>query len=101
MMGLKSTRRRGTLGLAALVVWLVLHGAASAQIMAGKDGQAGAGQARPASGSSSQSGSYVFPYVFVGLGIAGGLYVVCRSSFRRDRARPEEYVALLDGPAGK
>jgi len=36
-------------------------------------------------------GSYVLPYAIVLLGIGLGMLFVCRSSNRRERAKPEQY----------
>ena len=41
--------------------------------------------------STTGSGAYVFGYGLVMLGIVLGLLFVCRTSSRRDRARPEVY----------
>jgi hypothetical protein len=41
--------------------------------------------------SGSQGGTWVFSYFIVGLGVVLGMLVVCRSSNRRDRLKPEAY----------
>jgi uncharacterized membrane protein (DUF485 family) len=45
----------------------------------------------PAQSSTTGTGAYVFGYGLVMLGIVLGLLFVCRTSNRRDRARPEVY----------
>lgn len=68
--------------LFCLFGWLSIHGVAfakqAAQQAAKKD-------------STTGSGAYVFAYGLVILGTTLGLLFVCRSSSRRDRARPEVY----------
>jgi len=68
------------------LVWLALYGAALAQIK--KEEKAS---------STTGAGPYVMAYGLVILGITLGLLVVCRSSGRRARARPEQYA---EGKAG-
>ena len=80
MMYLRRTWRVGRIAFLALAGWLAVHGAAWAQEMAvPKKDEAGGG------------GSYIVSYFLVILGVAFGLLFVCRSSNRRDRARPEQY----------
>ncbi|MBN1588180.1 MAG: hypothetical protein JW888_01560 [Pirellulales bacterium] len=43
---------------------------------------------------SSNAGGWVFPYFLVVLSIGLGMLVVCRTSRRSDRARPEKYENL-------
>ncbi len=64
--------------------WLSIHGVALAQ--AGKKGE-------ESGGSTTGGGAYVMAYGLVVLATTLGLLFVCRSSGRRDRARPEEYGA--------
>ncbi len=47
--------------------------------------------AKQDSGPSVGSGVYVMAYFLVIFGIAAGMLFVCRSSNRRDRAKPEQY----------
>ena len=42
--------------------------------------------------SSSGGGSWVFSYFLTGLAVVLGMLVICRSSTRRDRVKPEAYV---------
>jgi hypothetical protein len=41
--------------------------------------------------ADNKSSGFVLPYILVILGIALGMLVVCKSSGRRDRAKPEAY----------
>ena len=43
---------------------------------------------------SSNTGVWVLPYTLVILSIGLGMLVVCRTSRRSDRARPQKYEAL-------
>jgi H+/Cl- antiporter ClcA len=49
--------------------------------------------ARDTTGKSESSGNsaWVWAYILVILGVALGMLVVCKSSGRRDRAKPEAY----------
>jgi hypothetical protein len=85
MMCVKSIWRTGSLLFAALVGWLAIHGTALAQ--------KGVGEPPPTPGGSS---SYVLPYTIVILFVGLGMFFVCRPVHRRDRARPEEYVSVID-----
>ena len=67
----------GKLALFTMTGWLAVHGAVLAQ--------------GPEKKVDGNAGSYVLPYAVVILGIALGMLCVCRSSGRRDRARPEQY----------
>jgi len=69
--------------LTATVCWVLTYGFAFAQH--------GAQPAAPAKSSTTGTGAYVMAYLLVILGIALGMLFVCRSSGRRDRARPEVY----------
>lgn len=69
--------RGGRLVFFTMAGWLAVHGTALAEVPAKKDDTGG--------------GSYVLPYMLVLLGIGLGLLCVCRSSGRRDRAKPEQY----------
>ncbi len=64
----------------AMVGWLAVHGTALAQ----------AGIAKK---EDNGGGSYVLPYAIVLLGVGLGMLFVCRSSNRRERAKPEQYEA--------
>jgi hypothetical protein len=77
---LKLLCRKGRNLVLALAGWLAVHGTAAAQV-------AQQGQKK----QEAEGGSYVLAYGLVILGIALGLLVVCRSSRRRDRAKPEQY----------
>jgi len=68
------------LALFAVAGWLALHGAALA-----------APVAEEAEQKSDGGGSYLLSYALTGAGIVLGLLFVCRTSRRRDRARPEQY----------
>jgi hypothetical protein len=57
--------------------WLAAHGTVLAEAPGKKEETGG--------------GSYVMAYMLVLLGIGLGLLSVCRSSGRRDRAKPEAY----------
>ncbi len=75
--------RAGRIAVLALVGWLTVYGAALAQPPA-KPG--------PSANGSLNSTTYVFAYFLVIFGIALGMLFVCRSSNRRERARPEQFV---------
>jgi hypothetical protein len=95
---LKWIWREGKLAFATLAVWWGLHGAAVAQV--GKDGQGG--PPKPVGGGGGgNSAAYTLPYFLVALAIGLGIYVLCRPSHRRERARPEEYTGLGDVATGK
>lgn len=68
------------------LVWSVLYANALAQMKQETKGS-----------STTGGGPYVLAYCLVILAITFGLLVVCRSSGRRDRARPEQYA---DGKIG-
>jgi Na+/proline symporter len=88
MMRVKSIWRTGKLAVVAMIGWLFLHGVALAQ-----KGLPGPGQEATTGGGNS---SYVLPYTIVTLFVALGIFVVCRPTRRRDRARPEEYTSIID-----
>jgi SNF family Na+-dependent transporter len=67
--------------VAAGIGCLVLCGVAWGQI-----------QKPPAPDATTAGGAYVMAYCLLVVCIAMGLLVVCRSSGRRDRARPEQYA---------
>jgi len=74
----KMVWRKARIAAFALVGWLAVHGAAlAAQPAATKEDNGG--------------GSYVLPYAIVLLGVGLGMLFVCRSSNRRERAKPEQY----------
>jgi hypothetical protein len=84
--GMKRLRRfwhGASLFISAGTVWLSLYGPALAQVVMKKE---------ESKSSTTGTGSYVLAYGLVILAIALGLLVVCRSSGRRDRARPEQYA---------
>jgi hypothetical protein len=74
---LRLVRLGGKTVCVAMTAWLTLHSVVWAQA--------------PVVAQSSGGGSYVASYALVLLGIGLGLLLVCRSSRRRDRARPEIY----------
>ena len=78
MKRLRSVGRNCRLVLSMAAGWLALSGTALAQFPQKQ-------QAPP------ESGSYVLSYFLVLLSVGLALVVVCRSSHRRDRARPEQY----------
>jgi hypothetical protein len=69
--------RGGRLVFFTTAGWLAIHGTVLAQAAPKKDEKAG--------------GSYVLAYMLVLLGIGLGMLCVCRSSGRRERAKPEAY----------
>jgi hypothetical protein len=69
--------RGGKLAFFTMAGWLAVHGAVLAQGMETKKKESGT--------------SYIVSYTLVIVGIGLGLLLVCRSSRRRDRARPEQY----------
>ena len=70
----------------AAAMWTAVHG----QVLAAP------GQ-RPGDDSTQGGGqSWVFPYFVVLMGVGLGMLVVCRSSRRAERARPEEYKSLTN-----
>jgi len=87
---LKLFGRKGMVALAALSGWLLAQGVVLAQAL--KDGSMGR---PPASRAAGDDGSYVVPYVIVLVCVGLGVLFACRSSRRRDRARPEDYTALF------
>ncbi len=58
------------------------------------EGTLWAKDAEPAEEESSNTGAWVLPYFLVILCIGLGMLVVCRTSRRTDRARPQKYEAL-------
>jgi hypothetical protein len=69
--------RGGRLAVLTAIGWLASDGAVWAQAFQKRDEKTG--------------GSYVPSYMLVILGVGLGVLVVCLSSHRRDRARPEGY----------
>ena len=69
---------------AATVCWLAVHGTVLAQAKAKEE-------------SGETEGSWVMAYFLVLLFIGLGMLVVCRSSRRRDRAKPESYSGGVKG----
>jgi hypothetical protein len=81
MRHLRQLSRQLRIGLLASACWLTVHTAALAQVVAKKE-----------SSSTTGTGPYVMAYLLLIFAIALGMLVVCRSSGRRDRARPEIYA---------
>ncbi len=79
--------RQLKIALLASAGWLTVHAAVLAQ-GAGQPAKAGAN----ANASTTGTGPYVMAYLLLIFAIALGMLVVCRSSNRRDRARPEVYA---------
>ena len=73
--------RSSKLTLFALAGWLAIGGAALHA----------AAVAEEAGKKSDGGGSYLLSYALTVMGIVLGLLFVCRTSRRRDRARPEQY----------
>jgi hypothetical protein len=76
--------------LLAMVTWLAVGGFALAQQAAPAPGAPG----RPGMGPNAQKndgGEYVTSYALVLAAVGLGVLLVCRTSNRRDRARPEQY----------
>jgi hypothetical protein len=72
--------RKSRVALLALTGWLAVYGVAFAQVKAKQD-----------EGPSLGSNTYVMAYLMVIFGVALGMLVVCRSSNRRERAKPEQF----------
>jgi len=68
-------------GVIALACWLTLHGTAWAQ------------KPTPEAEGGGAT-SFLLPYFMVILFVGLGVFLVCRPSQRRDRARPEDYTSL-------
>ena len=83
MSRLRLLSRQLKTALAALAGWLAVHAPALAQA---------AGQPVAKKDATTGAGPYVMAYLLLILAIALGMLVVCRSSNRRDRARPEVYL---------
>jgi hypothetical protein len=79
MMFVRRIWRGGRMAFFALAAWLAVYGVALAQLDKKKD--------EPELNSST----YVMAYILVIFGVALGLLLVCRSSNRRERAKPEQY----------
>jgi len=75
--------RRSKLAPFALAGWFAMHGAV---VYA-----AAAAVAEEAEQKSDGGGSFLLSYALTGAGIVLGLLFVCRTSRRRDRARPEQF----------
>jgi len=75
MNDLRAIRRTLRILAAATVCWLAVHGTVLAED----------------EGSGEGKGSWVMSYFLVLLIVGLGMLVVCRSSRRRDRAKPESY----------
>jgi hypothetical protein len=82
MGSVRQSWRAGRIALFALAGWLAVHGAALAQQ-----------PSKPKPAVTVGSGVYVYAYFIVIFGVALGMLFVCRSSNRRERARPEQYAA--------
>jgi hypothetical protein len=85
MMCVREMWRAGRIAVFSLIGWLAAYGAAMAQQPAKQPTPAPAGE-------TVNSSVYVFAYFLVIFAIALGMLFVCRSSNRRDRAKPEEFV---------
>jgi hypothetical protein len=81
MNGVQSVWQGGKVVFLTLVGWLAVYGTVLAQRQLPQQTKA----------PEPQGGSYVAAYMVVILAIALGLLVVCRSCYRRDRAKPEQY----------
>jgi hypothetical protein len=94
---LKVIWREGKLAVVALACWLAIHGAVLAAVT--HDGREGSEKGR----GGPEGGSYVLSYTIAIVCIGVGVLFVCRSSRRRDRARPEEFTNLFrdDGEVSK
>jgi hypothetical protein len=84
MTAVRQIWRAGRVAVLAMLGWLGIHSAALAQAPAKNT-------APP--GQSINSMVYVMAYFIVILGVALGMLFVCRSSNRRERARPEQFAA--------
>ncbi len=78
MCGLKRICRNGKLALLTVAGWSAVHATAFAQDTTGTEG----------------SGTYVPSYAIVLLCVGLGMLLICRSSHRRERARPEQFENL-------
>ena len=89
MTSVRQLWRAGRIAVLALVGWLAIYGAAAAQQQ----------PAKPNVVPTLNSTTYVFAYFLVIFGIALGMLFVCRSSNRRERAKPEQFVGskMVDG----
>jgi H+/gluconate symporter-like permease len=83
MTSVRQLWRAGRIALFALAGCLIDHAAALAQPPGTKP--------TPVAGEGVNSTVYVMAYFVVIFGIALGMLFVCRSSGRRERARPEQY----------
>jgi heme/copper-type cytochrome/quinol oxidase subunit 2 len=81
MTSVRQLWRSGRIAVLALLGWLTIYSAASAQP-----------PAKPNIVPTLNSTTYVFAYFLVIFGIALGMLFVCRSSNRRERAKPEQFV---------
>jgi hypothetical protein len=72
--------RRGQTVFFTLAGWLALGGVAFGQLPKNEEGP------------SLNSSTYVMAYFLVIFGVALGMLLVCRSSNRRERAKPEQFV---------
>jgi hypothetical protein len=81
MTSVRQVWRAGRIAVLALLGWLTSYAAALAQP-----------PAKPNVVPTLNSTTYLFAYFLVICGIALGMLFVCRSSNRRERARPEQFV---------
>ena len=81
MTSVRQMWRAGRIAVLAVLGWLMIYSAASAQP-----------PAKPNIVPTLNSSTYVFAYFLVIFGIAMGMLFVCRSSNRRERAKPEQFV---------
>jgi D-alanyl-lipoteichoic acid acyltransferase DltB (MBOAT superfamily) len=70
----------GRIAFLALAGWLAVYGVALAQAQQPKKDE-----------PQLNSSTYVMAYILVLFGVALGLLLVCRSSNRRERAKPEQF----------
>jgi hypothetical protein len=80
MMFVRRMWRGGRMAFFALATWLAVSGVAVAQAQQPKKEE-----------PQLNSSTYVMAYILVIFGVALGLLLVCRSSNRRERAKPEQY----------
>jgi hypothetical protein len=71
--------RKGRIVFFTLAGWLTLCGVAWAQLPKKEEGP------------KLNSSTYVMAYMLVIFGVALGMLLVCRSSNRRERAKPEQF----------
>jgi NhaP-type Na+/H+ or K+/H+ antiporter len=80
MMFVRRIWRGGRMAFFALAGWLAVYGAALAEAQQPKKDE-----------PQLNSSTYVMAYMLVLFGVALGLLLVCRTSNRRERAKPEQF----------